>query len=175
MKTYSDKIKFVLDYVIIFGTYNEEVSEYNYELSRDEHITVKHSTEEIAFFMFEEELARVHYSASQFNESEESVIDIFSDNLIGRLPKVSAIPDNVADKIREATMDAQKDWDGITVIREKDNGLGAVNRLVQINPTGSCLYTITGYINKNAYFIRFCTGDFYDLSDPVYERLFNKG
>lgn len=171
--TYSNKLKFIIDYVIVFGTYDGS-SEYHYELSKDEKIVVDHKAETVSFYMFNEELAQAHFTASQFTEDQESVIGIFADNCLSRLPESTTIPDNMSDKIKEATTEAHKDWSGVCIVRDKNNGSGVTYTVTQIPVTGTCLFVVSGYVTKSSYLIRFCTGEFYDLSDPIYERLFNR-
>ena len=173
--TYSEKVKFILDYVILFGVQSNDdgLLKYHYELSKNEIINVDIKDETIEFFMFNDKLDSIRFSASQFSDNQEAVIEIFYDNCLSKLSESITIPDDMADKVRNATEEAHKEWDGVCIIREKTIN-GVTQRVVQIPITGTCLLEMAGYITKSYYLIRFCTGEFFDLSDPIYERLFNK-
>lgn len=174
MKSYSDKVKFILDYVIIFGSLNEENQSYHYELSKDEKIDVNYLEETVSFIMFGEIIDTVNHSASVFTESQMEAIDLFYDNVSSKLGESQSIPEELSDLVREATLDAHKDWEGVTVVRDKQKEMGRHLRMRQIPITGSCFLSVKGYMEKHLYIIRFCTGEFYDVSDPSYERLFNR-
>lgn len=174
MKSYSDKVKFILDYVIIFGSLNQESQSYHYELSSDEKMDVNYCDETVTFFMFGETMDTVNHTASVFTESQQETIDLFYDNIIIRLGESQAIPEELSDLVREATLDAHKDWEGVTIVREKNKEMGRHLKMRQIPITGTCFLSVTGYMEKHLYIIRFCTGEFYDVSDPSYERLFNR-
>lgn len=174
--TYSEKVKFILDYVIFLGVQSNEngLLRYHYELSKDEVVDVIPIQDLMKFSMYGEELASMHIDASEFDETQRSAIDIFYENILSKLPQPTDIPDNMADKVREATEDSHKEWIGITIVREKDMGKGLTYKVTQVQSTGTCMFEVKGYITKSLYVIRFGTGQFFDISEPIYERLFNK-
>lgn len=174
MITYSDKVKFILDYVIFFGKFDKEQTKYHYEFSKDEIVDVYYEEELVKFFMYNDELAAINWTASNFDITQESVLDVFYENIILRLGESSVIPTEMSETIREASLDAHKEWNGLMIIREKDKGTGVKYKIHQIPTTGTVFFLITGYVTKSLYFLRFSTGEFYDLSDPVYERLYNR-
>lgn len=174
MKTYSDKVKFILDYVIIFGVLNEESKKYHYELSKDEKLCVDYVEESVIFYMFDEVMGTAKSSASIFTSECNEAIDLFYDSLIGLLGESKTIPEEFSDLVREATLEAYKSWDGATVIREKEKDMGRYLKMKQIPITNSCFLEVKDSVGKHLYFIRFCTSEFYDVSDQSYEHLFNK-
>ena len=173
--TYSDKVKFILDYAIFLGVQvSKEPVRYQYELSKDEMVKIEPLEDTMCFSMYGDELASIHLDASNFDDNQQSTIDIFYENILSKLPPETSIPDGMDEKVREATEDAHKEWAGMTIIRDKDMGHGLTYKITMIPITGTFLFEMSGFVTKSLYIIRFSTGQFFDISDPIYERLFNK-
>lgn len=163
--TYPDKVKFLLDYVIFFGSLKQESQSYHYELSSDESMFSNYKDETVTLIMFGDGMATFNINATMFTELQMEAIDLFYDNVISRIGNSQMIPEELSNLVHDATLEAQKEWDGAIVIRKKNQDDGRSFTLRQISVTGSCHLVVSDEDGSHSYVIRFCAGEFYDVTE----------